>query len=134
MRTEECNKAVLLSPLNHTWVLDLDGTLLKHNGYKIDGFDTLLDDAKEFVEKIPKNDLIIIITSRTDEYRQITEEFLSNNGIIYDHIIFNAPYGERILINDRKPSGLTMAVAINVDRDKLNIPKIIETNEEEEKQ
>jgi 23S rRNA G2445 N2-methylase RlmL len=86
------------------------------------------------VEKIPKNDLIIIITSRTDEFRRITEEFLGQNGISYDHIIFNAPYGERILINDRKPSGLTMAVAINVDRDKLIIPEIIETNEEEEKQ
>lgn len=134
MRTEECNKPVFLSPLNHTWFLDLDGTLLKHNGYKMDGFDTLLDGAKEFVERIPKNDLIIIITSRTEEYRQITEEFLSKNEIFYDHIIFNAPYGERILINDRKPSGLTMAVAINVDRDKLIIPEIIEKNEVEGKQ
>ena len=23
-----------LSPLKHTWVLDFDGTLVKHNGYK----------------------------------------------------------------------------------------------------
>ena len=26
--------------------------------------------------------------------------------------------GERIVVNDRKPSGLNMAVAMNVDRDK----------------
>ena len=32
------------------------------------------------------------------------------------------PTGERILVNDRKPSGLDMAFAVNKDRDKrLNI-------------
>jgi hypothetical protein len=132
MRTNESNKAVVLSCLNHTWFVDLDGTILKHNGYKIDGFDTLLDGAKEFMERIPANDLIIIITSRTNEFRKITDDFLNQNGIYYDHIIYNAPYGERILINDRKPSGLAMAVSINVDRDKFIIPEIIEFDEEEE--
>ena len=28
-----------------------------------------------------------------------------------------APYGERILINDRKPSGLDMSVAVNAESD-----------------
>ena len=31
-----------LSPLPKTWILDLDGTLVKHNGYKTDGRDSLL--------------------------------------------------------------------------------------------
>ena len=35
----------------------------------------------------------------------------------YNFIIFNAPYGERILMNDDKPSGLRMGVAINIKRD-----------------
>ena len=33
------------------------------------------------------------------------------------HIIFNAPYGERILVNDDKPSGLHMSIGINKKRD-----------------
>ena len=32
-------KEIVLSSLGHTWILDLDGTLVKHNGYKIDGAD-----------------------------------------------------------------------------------------------
>lgn len=41
------------SSLNKTWILDVDGTLVKHNGYKIDGYDTLLDGVKDFFEQLP---------------------------------------------------------------------------------
>jgi len=54
-----------LSPLGHTWILDLDGTIVKHNGYKIDGFDTILDGAEAFMRSIPVDDMIVFITSRT---------------------------------------------------------------------
>lgn len=108
---------IKVSPLNKTWIFDIDGTVVKHNGYKLDGHDTLLDGAKEFLSNIPDGDMIVFITSRTDEYRQLTTDFLDENGIRYDHIIFNAPYGERILINDRKPSGLPVSLAVNTERD-----------------
>lgn len=111
------SEVIKVSPLNKTWVFDIDGTIVKHNGYKLDGHDTLLDGAKEFLGSIPDGDMIVFITSRTDEYRQLTTDFLDENGIRYDHIIFNAPYGERILINDRKPSGLQMSLAVNTQRD-----------------
>ena len=104
---------LILSTLGHTWILDLDGTIVKHNGYKIDGIDTFLPGAKEFLASIPEKDMIIFLTSRKEEYREITEHFLKENNIRYDHIIFGAPYGERILINDDKPSGLKMSVSIN---------------------
>ena len=106
-----------LSPLGKTWILDIDGTIVKHNGYKIDGHDTLLLGAKEFLQNIPEQDMLIFVTARTDEVREQTIQFLKENDIHYNHIIFNAPYGERILINDRKPSGLNMSVAVNTDRD-----------------
>ena len=106
-----------LSQLSHTWILDLDGTILKHNGYKIDGEDTFLPGAKDFLLKIPAKDMIIFITARESKYRDITENFLKSNGIHYDHIIFDAPNGERILINDDKPSGLKTGYAINLKRD-----------------
>lgn len=110
---------IALSALGHTWILDLDGTIVKHNGYKLDGRDTLLDGAEAFLRGIPETDMIVLITSRTDKQREFTEKFLADHRIRYDHIIFNAPYGERILINDRKPSGLKTGVAVDTERDKF---------------
>lgn len=110
-----------LSPLGHTWIFDIDGTIVKHNGYKLDGKDTLLDGAKSFFENIPEEDMIVFITSRTNDYKQQTIDFLAEKGIRYDHIIFNAPYGERLIINDDKPSGLHCSVAVNLERNKFNI-------------
>ena len=112
-------EALTLSTLPKTWIFDLDGTLLKHNGYKIDGRDTLLPGAREYVDSIPNDDYILILTSRTDEYKDMTLRFLDDNGIRYDEILFNMPYGERIIVNDRKPSGIDMSVAINLDRDRF---------------
>ncbi|MBP5553350.1 MAG: hypothetical protein J6X94_00610 [Lachnospiraceae bacterium] len=116
---------VVMSTLPKTWILDLDGTLMKHNGYKIDGKDTLLEGAKEYIDSLPAEDKIVILTSRTDEYKQMTLDYLNEAGIRYDEIIFNIPYGERIVVNDRKPSGLDMAVAFNLERDSFSVPRII---------
>ena len=108
---------LVLSSLGHTWILDLDGTIVKHNGYKIDGKDTLLPGALEFLKSIPEKDMIVWITSRKSSEREKTEAFLSLHGIRHDCMIFDAPFGERILINDDKPSGLPMAWAIRRRRD-----------------
>ncbi len=115
---------LILSTLPKTWVLDLDGTLFKHNGYKIDGKDTLLPGAKEFLDDLPKEDRIVIFTSRTDEYKDMTLDYLKETGIRYDDILFNMPMGERIVINDRKPSGLDMSLGINIKRDEFKIPNM----------
>lgn len=121
MEQREVQKGTLvLSTLPKTWILDLDGTIVKHNGYKIDGYDTLLTGAKEYVDGILAEDYILILTSRTDEYKEMTLEFLDKNGIRYDQIIFGLPMGERIVVNDRKPSGIDMAVAVNLKRDEGN--------------
>ncbi len=117
-------ETLILSTLPKTWIFDLDGTLLKHNGYKIDGKDTLLEGAKEYIEAIPAEDKIIILTSRIDEYKELTLSFLKEKNIRYDEILFNIPMGERIVVNDKKPSGLDMAIAMNLDRDKANYLEI----------
>lgn len=108
---------LVLSPLAHTWILDLDGTIVKHNGYKMDGSDSFLEGAKEFLDQIPERDMVIFLTSRQEDSRDETERFLAENGVRYEHIIFDAPYGERILMNDRKPSGLQMGIALSRERD-----------------
>lgn len=104
------------SDLNKTWIFDLDGTLVKHNGYK-NGGEELLPGVKDFFSKISKDDRIVILTARDTKYQQITEKFLNDNGIRFDHIIYDLPIGERILFNDKKPSGLKTAYAYNLDRD-----------------
>ncbi len=107
-----------MTALPKTWILDLDGTIVKHNGYRIDGTDSLLDGVDNLLSQIKENDMVIFVTSRKRDYKEMTERFLDEHGIRYDQIIYGAPYGERILVNDRKPSGLDMAYAINTKRDK----------------
>lgn len=77
---------LILSTLPKTWVFDLDGTLLKHNGYKTDGKDTLLSGVKEYFSGIPREDKIIVFTSRTEEYRDQTVDFLRRESIKYDEM------------------------------------------------
>lgn len=108
---------LVLSALGHTWFLDLDGTLLRHNGHLTEEGDTLLPGALDLVAQIPAGDLVVIVTSRDATHRPATAAFLAENGVRYDHIIFGAPYGERIVVNDAKPSGLQTAMSVNVSRD-----------------
>lgn len=120
----EMKNNLILSTLSKTWIFDLDGTLVKHNGYKLDGKDTLLEGVKEYFAEIPKEDYILFLTSRKEEYKDETIGFLKECGLRYDSILFDMPMGERIVVNDRKPSGLDMAVAFNVNRDRFEVPTI----------
>lgn len=110
---------IKVSPLGKTWIFDIDGTIVKHNGYKLDGRDSMLPDAKMFLDSIPPEDMVVLITSRTEAWKEATIDFLQANEIRYDHIIFDAPYGERILVNDRKPSGLCVSIAVNTERNEF---------------
>ncbi|WGL51919.1 hypothetical protein P5P86_18445 [Nocardioides sp. BP30] len=114
---DRSSSELVLSPLGHTWFIDLDGTLVRHNGHLLDGTDTLLDGATEFLAQIPAGDLVVIVTARTEEHREKTEAFLAEHGVRYDHLILAAPYGERIVVNDAKPSGLVTALAVSTPRD-----------------
>jgi len=123
-------KKIELSNLAHTWIFDIDGTLVKHNGYKIDGVDTILPGVKEFFEKnIREEDYVLLVTARKSEYKEITESYLIENNIRFDRIIYDLPSGERIVVNDRKPSGLEMSVAININRDEFIKNEIIINDE-----
>ena len=108
-----------ISPMPKTWILDLDGTLLVHDGPYIMGKDEFLPGAREFLDSIPKRDMIIFLTARSDYEKPHTMRFLKENNVRYDHIIFNAGEGERIMINDMKPDGLVTAYAVNTVRDRF---------------
>lgn len=110
------SKTITVSPLPHTWLVDLDGCILSHNGH-LNGRDTVLPGVVEFWQTIPNIDKIILLTSRMENHAAETQKTLKQAGLRYDQIIFSLPFGERILINDRKPSGLSTAHAINLIRD-----------------
>jgi hypothetical protein len=117
-----------LSPLPKTWIFDIDGTLVIHNGYK-NGKDKLLSGVKEFYARISETDCIILLTARVKDEIPALKSFLKKNGLRYNHIISGIPIGERILVNDTKPSGLLTAYAVNKIRDeKLEIDFKINKN------
>ena len=89
------------SELSKTWIIDVDGTIVKHNGYKIDGFDTLLEGVKEFFATIPPNDKIILLTARKNEYLEDLKFFLKN--ISYSPLLF---FLSQILQREVNPSEL----------------------------
>jgi hypothetical protein len=105
-----------LSPLSHTWLVDLDGTVLKHNGY-LEGGDVLLPGVRAFWDRIPAGDWILLLTARDEADRPATLAFLEAQGLRFDQAIFGLPVGERVLINDAKPDGLVTALAVSVVRD-----------------
>lgn len=109
-------KKISISRLAHTWLIDIDGTFIKHNSHKNWG-DELLPGTKEFWETIPKDDVIVLLTARDESHKTSTIDTLIKHGIRYDHLLFGLPTGERILINDIKPEGLKTALAINLSRD-----------------
>ena len=115
-----------ISKLSHTWFIDLDGTIFKHNKYKENGFDIIVNsNVQKFFNQIPKNDILIFTTSRSSSLSKLCETSLKEILNIKQNftIIYGLPHGERILINDSKPSGMITSLAINIDRD--NFPEFI---------
>jgi hypothetical protein len=107
---------LVLSPLPKSWLLDLDGCIVRHNGH-LEGNDELLVGVVEFWRSIPVADRIIVMSSRPETERQAIMDFFAERELRVDQIILGLPHGERICVNDTKPSGLRTAVAINVARD-----------------
>lgn len=104
-----------MSKLRKTWFIDLDGTIVKHNGYKES--EEILDGVQEFfINNIQEDDYVILTTSREKKYIKSAIDLLLKSGIKYNIILSDLPHGERIIINDSKPDGLKTAYSINVIR------------------
>lgn len=106
-----------LSTLGKTWLIDLDGSVFEHNSH-LSGKDKLLPGVKQFWDETLNRDedTIILLTARDERFREQTIASLRYFELEFSKIIFGLPTGERICINDRKPSGLTTSYAINVER------------------
>lgn len=117
-----------LSALPKTWIVDLDGVLLRHNGHRT-GTDEALAGVSEFAALIGPNDLVIVMTARHENHREASLAILSKFGLRVDVALFGVPTGERILINDAKPSGLRMAHAVSLVRDEGLVGLDVEVDE-----
>lgn len=106
----------ILSSLGKTWIFDLDGTLVVHNGHK-NTEDEFLPGAQELLQNISEEDYILFLTARKLSEKEKTTSFFQKHHIRYNEILFEIPMGERILFNDSKPSGLKCAYAVECTRD-----------------
>ena len=109
--------------MKKTIFLDIDGCIFKHKG----NLTTQINEPPELLpgvlEKLNKWDAdghkIILITGRKESMRKFTENQLIEHGIYYDQLIMGVNRGERILINDKKPTNdMVVARAIEIKRNK----------------
>jgi len=107
--------------MKKTIFLDIDGCIFKHKG----NLSTQILEPEELLpgvlEKINKWDAdghkIILVTGRKESLRSFTEKQLLKHGIYYDDLIMGVNRGERIIINDKKPTNdMTVARAIQIPR------------------
>lgn len=70
---------------------------------------------------------IILITSRGEGYREITESQLDREGIKYHQIIFNLNRGKKIVINDySQENPFKSCDAINIKSDSADLKEMLE--------
>ena len=90
-----------------TIFIDIDGTMLRHNGDLSKQMITPPVVLPEVVERFNdwnrKGYHIVLTTGRKECMRKMTVKALLDNGIFYDQLVMGLPRGERILINDTKP-------------------------------
>ena len=70
----------LSTNLGHTWIVDVDGTIFEVNQPPYDN-DKLLPGVKEMWSKIPKDDLIIIMTARPWYIKRQTLDVIESHGL-----------------------------------------------------
>jgi hypothetical protein len=118
-----------LSTLSKTWIFDLDGTLVEHNGYK--STERILPGTVEFFRNnIKDGDVVVLMTARSKNQVKSAIKILNKNNLRFDTIITDLPHGERILFNDKKSSGLITAHSFCIERNAgLSEINIVENKE-----
>lgn len=107
-----------LSALPKTWFIDIDGTIVAHNSCKEQHSDVvMLPGVEAFLSRIADSDTIFLTTSRPRQQcicvLNAVSKIFKGRLLLVDSL----GHGERILINDLKPSGLQMAYSLNLRRD-----------------
>lgn len=103
-----------------TMLLDIDGTLLRHQGDLSAQMTESIPALPGAVEKLNewnrKGYYIVLVTGRKESMRDITRSQLQKAGLFYDQLVMGLPRGPRILINDNKPDMAETAIAFTIQR------------------
>ena len=107
--------------MKKTLFIDIDGTLVKHQGNLSKMITNEMEVLPSTIEKLNEwneaGHCIILTTGRKETLRKITEEGLLKNGIFYDQLVMGLTRGERVVINDIKPGNdMKVASAIQINR------------------
>jgi hydroxymethylpyrimidine pyrophosphatase-like HAD family hydrolase len=104
-----------------TFLIDIDGTLVKHKGdlhrMITEEPEALPNVVEKFLQWRKDGHYIVLTTARAQGARYATEKQLAKLGIFYDRLIMGLTNGARVLINDTKPDGTETAFAYSIERD-----------------
>lgn len=117
-----------------TLFVDIDGTLVENSGQffnPIWGSTLKINENVETINRLYKSGKvnIILTTSRTTEYKTITEEQLEREGIKYHQIIYNLYHAKRVLINDYASTNPYKSCdSINIKRNSNDLKDMLENS------
>lgn len=108
--------------LPHTFLLDIDGCILKHQGTISRMITELPVATKEAIEAIDhlisKGHIIILTTGRPASCKKQTKKQLRLLGISYHQLVMGVGIGARVIVNDLRPGDDNpTAAAICLTRD-----------------
>ena len=93
-----------------TIICDIDGVIFRHplSITEIKDIspcnDILPGVLGKFQEWNHKGYHILLVTGRPESLRETTEKQLNEAGLFYNQLIMSLPRGERVIINDAKPT------------------------------
>jgi hypothetical protein len=111
----------------NTYFIDIDGVLFK-NASKF--FNPIWGESDPLYKNIDiiknlnksKTNQIILVTSRSESFKEQTIKQLNEVGIKYDKIIFDLQHSKRIIINDFSTTNFyPTCESINIERDRDNL-------------
>lgn len=105
-----------------TYIFDLDGVVFKNGTRFWDplwGENAVIPESRDKVQSLhEQGNYIVLMTSRTEDFREVTENQLKRENIPYHQLVMGVYHGTRIVINDFGPTNPYPAtVAINTKRD-----------------
>lgn len=114
-----------------TLFIDIDGCIVKNSGQFFEptwGETSAISENIEYINKLFDSGKthIILSTSRSQLFSDITRAQLKEIGLQYHDIIFNLPHAKRILVNDYSTSNpYPSAIAVNLDRDSQKLTHLL---------
>lgn len=105
-----------------TYFIDVDGVVVKNGGEYSKPFWGTTEGLTENINIINRlydlGNYIILITSRKEEYREVTVKQLKKENVKYHQLIMGLNHSARVVINDFSSSNpFPAAISVNVPRD-----------------